>query len=135
MGTVDVRYRAWGHSITSFENHRRREFSEVVMMQWFEIGLQVLQVLDEASRDRCRTCTRFDPLYRIMEVLSDPSLYHFFLPFWHFSCEHHNLVVWMRLLFVSAVRRVVVIDPNSRHVEGIITLRDVFNLLLGWNFS
>ncbi|XP_055825606.1 sucrose nonfermenting 4-like protein isoform X2 [Solanum dulcamara] len=63
---------------------------------------QVLQVLDEASRDRCRTCTRFDSLYRIMEVLSDPT-----------------------------VRRVVVIDPNSRHVEGIITLRDVFNLLLG----
>lgn len=66
------------------------------------IMTQVLQVLDEASRDRCRTCTRFDPLYRIMEVLSDPT-----------------------------VRRVVVIDPNSRHVEGIITLRDVFNLLLG----
>uniref|UniRef100_M1B454 AMP-activated protein kinase, gamma regulatory subunit n=1 Tax=Solanum tuberosum TaxID=4113 RepID=M1B454_SOLTU len=39
------------------------------------------QVLDEASRDRCRTCTRFDSLYRIMEVLSDPSLYRFFFPF------------------------------------------------------
>ncbi|MCD7458470.1 5'-AMP-activated protein kinase subunit gamma-1 [Datura stramonium] len=63
---------------------------------------QVLEVLDEASRDRCRTCTRFDSLYRIMELLSDPI-----------------------------VRRVVVIDPNSLHVEGIITLRDVFNLLLG----
>lgn len=66
------------------------------------IMTQVLQVLDEASRDRCRTCTHFDSLYRIMELLSDPT-----------------------------VRRVVVIDPNSRHVEGIITLRDVFNLLLG----
>ncbi|TMW92983.1 hypothetical protein EJD97_012323 [Solanum chilense] len=66
------------------------------------IMTQVLQVLDDASHDRYRTCTRFDPLYRIMEVLSDPT-----------------------------VRRVVVIDPNSRHVEGIITLRDVFNLLLG----
>ncbi|CAN4086539.1 unnamed protein product [Withania somnifera] len=62
----------------------------------------VLQVLDEASRDRCRTCTRFDSLYRIMELLSDPT-----------------------------VRRVVVIDPNSQHLEGIITLTDVFNLLLG----
>ncbi|KAJ8553527.1 hypothetical protein K7X08_024205 [Anisodus acutangulus] len=66
------------------------------------IMTQVLEVLDEASRDRCRTCTRFDSLYKIMELLSDPI-----------------------------VRRVVVIDPNSRHVEGIITLRDVFNLLLG----
>lgn len=66
------------------------------------IMTQVLQVLDEASHDRCRTCTHFDSLYRIMVLLSDPT-----------------------------VRRVVVIDPNSRHVEGIITLRDVFNLLLG----
>ncbi|KAM3268878.1 sucrose nonfermenting 4-like protein isoform X2 [Capsicum chacoense] len=66
------------------------------------IMTQVLQVLDETSRDRCRTCTRFDSLYRIMELLSDPT-----------------------------VRRVVVIDPTSRHVEGIITLRDVCNLLLG----
>ncbi|XP_047265925.1 sucrose nonfermenting 4-like protein isoform X2 [Capsicum annuum] len=66
------------------------------------IMTQVLQVLDETSHDRCRTCTRFDSLYRIMELLSDPT-----------------------------VRRVVVIDPTSRHVEGIITLRDVCNLLLG----
>lgn len=63
---------------------------------------QVLLLLDEASRDRCRTCTCFDSLCSIMETLSDPT-----------------------------VRRVVVIDPNRRHVEGIITLRDVFNLLLG----
>ncbi|XP_019254430.1 PREDICTED: sucrose nonfermenting 4-like protein isoform X3 [Nicotiana attenuata] len=62
---------------------------------------QVLEVLDEASRDRCRTCTRFDSLYKIMELLSDPI-----------------------------VRRIVVIDPNSRQLEGIISLRDVFNLLL-----
>ncbi|XP_060205346.1 sucrose nonfermenting 4-like protein isoform X1 [Lycium barbarum] len=66
------------------------------------IMTQALEVLDEASRDRCRTCTRSDSLYKIMELLSDPI-----------------------------VRRVVIIDPNSRHVEGIITLRDVFNLILG----
>ncbi|XP_016443864.1 sucrose nonfermenting 4-like protein isoform X4 [Nicotiana tabacum] len=65
------------------------------------IMAQVLEVLDEASCDRCRTCTRFDSLYKIMELLSDPI-----------------------------TRRIVVIDPNTRHVKGIITLRDVFNLLL-----
>nr|GMC69065.1 sucrose nonfermenting 4-like protein isoform X1 [Ipomoea batatas] len=62
---------------------------------------QVLEVLNEAGHDRYRVCTRFAPLYTVMEVLSDP-----------------------------AVRRIVVIDSSTRRVEGIVTLRDVFNLIL-----
>nr|GMC71680.1 sucrose nonfermenting 4-like protein isoform X1 [Ipomoea batatas] len=62
---------------------------------------QVLEVLNEAGQDRYRVCTRFAPLYTVMEVLSDP-----------------------------AVRRIVVIDSSTRRVEGIVTLRDVFNLIL-----
>lgn len=31
---------------------------------------------------------------------------------------------------ISAVRRVIVLDGSTQRIEGIITLRDVFNLIL-----
>ncbi|KAA8540594.1 hypothetical protein F0562_024487 [Nyssa sinensis] len=62
---------------------------------------QVLELLDGAAHDRYQTCTRSDSLYRVMEILSDP-----------------------------VVRRVIVTEAGSGRVEGIITLRDVFNFIL-----
>ncbi|KAJ8645988.1 hypothetical protein MRB53_007736 [Persea americana] len=67
---------------------------------------QALQLTYEANginigSRRCQTCFRSDSLHVIMERLSDP-----------------------------AVRRLVVIDSQTERVEGIISLRDVFNLLL-----
>ncbi|XP_059643248.1 sucrose nonfermenting 4-like protein isoform X2 [Cornus florida] len=62
---------------------------------------QALELIDEANHHRYGTCTHSDPLYRIMELLSDP-----------------------------AVRRVIVTNAGSQRVEGIITLRDVFNFIL-----
>ncbi|XP_057791446.1 sucrose nonfermenting 4-like protein [Salvia miltiorrhiza] len=61
---------------------------------------QALELTGERGPTRYKTCTRFDSLYRVMELLSEPD-----------------------------VRRVVVVEASSRRVEGIITLRDVFNLL------
>lgn len=63
---------------------------------------QALEIVDGNNQNRYQTCTRFDSLYRVMELLSEP-----------------------------VVRRVVVIDQQSRRVEGIITLRDVFGFILG----
>ncbi|XP_058092851.1 sucrose nonfermenting 4-like protein isoform X2 [Magnolia sinica] len=51
---------------------------------------------------RCHTCLRTDTLHEIMEQLSDP-----------------------------AVRRLIVIEAGSNRVQGIISLRDIFNFLLG----
>ncbi|XP_042498864.1 sucrose nonfermenting 4-like protein [Macadamia integrifolia] len=51
---------------------------------------------------RCQTCLRYDSLLDIMERLSDP-----------------------------VVRRLIVIEAGSKRVEGIISLSDVFNFLLG----
>ncbi|KAF7123707.1 hypothetical protein RHSIM_Rhsim12G0182200 [Rhododendron simsii] len=60
---------------------------------------QVLELADGSNR--YYTCTRSDPLYVVMERLSDP-----------------------------VVRRLIVIDAGSQHVEGIITLSDVFRFIL-----
>ncbi|KAF8390767.1 hypothetical protein HHK36_025295 [Tetracentron sinense] len=67
---------------------------------------QALQLAFEANNTinankRCQTCLRSDSLHVIMERLSDP-----------------------------AVRRLIVIEAGSKRVEGIISLRDVFNFIL-----
>ncbi|XP_028770861.1 sucrose nonfermenting 4-like protein [Neltuma alba] len=51
---------------------------------------------------RCHMCLRSDSLYKVMERLANPG-----------------------------VRRLVVVEPGSKRVEGIISLRDVFRFLLG----
>ncbi|KAK6911561.1 AMP-activated protein kinase, glycogen-binding domain [Dillenia turbinata] len=51
---------------------------------------------------RCQMCLRTDPLQKVMEQLSIPG-----------------------------VRRVVIVEDGTRHVEGIISLSDVFRFLLG----
>ncbi|XP_022856585.1 sucrose nonfermenting 4-like protein isoform X2 [Olea europaea var. sylvestris] len=61
---------------------------------------QALEATGEAG-GRYQTCTRFDSLCRVMELLSEPD-----------------------------VRRVIVIEACSRRIEGIITLRDVFTFIL-----
>ncbi|KAJ0988719.1 hypothetical protein J5N97_007075 [Dioscorea zingiberensis] len=67
---------------------------------------QALQQVYQANsyingRSRCHTCFRSTTLREVMEQLSDP-----------------------------AVRRLVIIDAISKHVEGIISLRDVLEFLL-----
>lgn len=61
---------------------------------------QAIEITVGVHRDRLQTCTRFDSLYRVMELLSEPDK-----------------------------RRVIIVDASSRHVEGVITLRDVFDFL------
>ncbi|KAL7099525.1 hypothetical protein ACP275_09G089400 [Erythranthe tilingii] len=58
---------------------------------------QALELTGERGRNRYQTCTRFDSLYRVMELLSEPD-----------------------------VRRVIVFEASTLRVEGIITLSDVF---------
>ncbi|XP_052183125.1 sucrose nonfermenting 4-like protein [Diospyros lotus] len=60
------------------------------------------QALELVDGHRYQTCTRSDPLYVVMERLSDP-----------------------------AVRRLIVVEAGTRLVEGIITLSDVFNFIFG----
>ncbi|CAI9754175.1 unnamed protein product [Fraxinus pennsylvanica] len=73
----------------------RIQLDEIMMSQALEATGKAL------SRHRYQTCTRFDSLYRVMELLSEPD-----------------------------VRRVIVIEACSRQIEGIITLRDVFAFIL-----
>ncbi|XP_068645802.1 sucrose nonfermenting 4-like protein isoform X2 [Aristolochia californica] len=51
---------------------------------------------------RCHTCLRSDSFHEILERLSDP-----------------------------AVRRLIVIEPHTQRVEGVISLRDAFSFFLG----
>ncbi|XP_073274301.1 sucrose nonfermenting 4-like protein isoform X3 [Primulina huaijiensis] len=61
---------------------------------------QAIEITADVRRDRLQTCTRFDSLYRVMELLSVPD-----------------------------TRRVIIVEASSRRVEGVITLRDVFHFL------
>ncbi|XP_073018077.1 sucrose nonfermenting 4-like protein isoform X3 [Primulina eburnea] len=62
--------------------------------------LQAIEITVDVRRDRLQTCTRFDSLYRVMELLSEPD-----------------------------TRRVIIVEASSRRIEGVITLRDVFHFL------
>ncbi|KAL8252196.1 hypothetical protein R6Q59_035889 [Mikania micrantha] len=66
---------------------------------------QALQLVDTNTRSRYGICTRSDSLFRVIGLLSDPG-----------------------------IRRVVVVEEGTRYVLGLITLRDVFNLIYR-NFS
>ncbi|KAI3802575.1 hypothetical protein L1987_30713 [Smallanthus sonchifolius] len=66
---------------------------------------QALQLVDTNAPGRYGICTRSDSLYRVIGLLSDPG-----------------------------IRRVVVIEAGTRYVLGLITLRDIFNLIFR-NFS
>ncbi|KAK9069850.1 hypothetical protein SSX86_010246 [Deinandra increscens subsp. villosa] len=61
---------------------------------------QALQLVDTNTRGRYGICTRSDSLYQVIGLLSDPG-----------------------------TRRIVVVEPGTRYVLGLITLRDVFNLI------
>ncbi|KAL0414706.1 UNVERIFIED_CONTAM: Sucrose nonfermenting 4-like protein [Sesamum radiatum] len=69
---------------------------------------QALQYRDDPfstygyNNQRCHMCLRSDPLHKVLERLSQPG-----------------------------VRRLVIIEAGSKRVEGIITLSDVFQFLLG----
>uniref|UniRef100_A0A0A9CU22 CBS domain-containing protein n=1 Tax=Arundo donax TaxID=35708 RepID=A0A0A9CU22_ARUDO len=54
------------------------------------------------GRRQCHTCSQTSTFLEVLEELSIPG-----------------------------VRRVVVIEPTTRFVEGIISLRDIFTFLLG----
>ncbi|KAI3737474.1 hypothetical protein L2E82_27478 [Cichorium intybus] len=61
---------------------------------------QALQLVDKNTRARYGICTRSDSLFKVINLLSDPGM-----------------------------RRVVVVEASTRYVLGLITLRDVFNLI------
>ncbi|CAI9113776.1 OLC1v1014446C2 [Oldenlandia corymbosa var. corymbosa] len=63
---------------------------------------QVLEIVNVTGQNRFQTCTRFDSLFRVMKLFSNPG-----------------------------VRRLIVIDATSRQVEGIITLTDIFGYIIG----
>ncbi|CAA0817670.1 Sucrose nonfermenting 4-like protein [Striga hermonthica] len=69
---------------------------------------QALQYRDDpfspygSNTQRCFMCLRSDPLHKVLEKLSQPG-----------------------------VRRIVVVEAGSKHVEGIISLGDVFRFLMG----
>ncbi|KAK1363924.1 sucrose nonfermenting 4-like protein [Heracleum sosnowskyi] len=62
---------------------------------------EALALVDGGAHNRYQICEPSDSLHKVMELLSDP-----------------------------VVRRIIVINSDNKHVEGIITLRDVFTFLL-----
>nr|XP_043636273.1 sucrose nonfermenting 4-like protein [Erigeron canadensis] len=61
---------------------------------------QALQLVDTNARARYGICTRSDSLYRVISLLSNPGM-----------------------------RRIVVVDAGTHFVLGLITLRDILNLI------
>ncbi|KAL8117487.1 sucrose nonfermenting 4-like protein isoform X2 [Apium graveolens] len=62
---------------------------------------EALALVDGGAHNRYQICEPSDSLHKVMELLSDP-----------------------------VVRRIIVINSDNKHVEGIITLRDLFTFLL-----
>ncbi|XP_027167397.1 sucrose nonfermenting 4-like protein [Coffea eugenioides] len=91
---VDVYCKSDITSLANSNGYTRIQLDQTIISQ-------ALETADVTSQSRYQTCTRFDSLYRVMELLSD-----------------------------QAVRRVIVIEASSRQVEGIITLRDIFSYFL-----
>ncbi|XP_051136374.1 sucrose nonfermenting 4-like protein isoform X2 [Andrographis paniculata] len=68
---------------------------------------QALEVINVTGRrTRYRTCTRFDSLYWVMQLLSEPD-----------------------------VRRIIVVEASTGRLEGVITLQDIFNYFCLGNSS
>ncbi|KAG4122593.1 hypothetical protein ERO13_D11G275900v2 [Gossypium hirsutum] len=65
-------------------------------------ALQLCQDANSINGQRCQMCLRSDTLHKVMERLASPG-----------------------------VRRLVIVEAGSKRVEGIISLSDVFRLLLG----
>jgi CBS domain-containing protein len=75
-------------------------------------------------------CLRSDPLHEVMKRLANPgNLLSFFCRMFYdfhlFSCSS------LLTCILSGVRRLVIVEAGSKRVEGIISLSDVFNFLLG----
>ncbi|KAK1318912.1 Sucrose nonfermenting 4-like protein [Acorus calamus] len=75
---------------------------EMSVHQALQLGQDVSSPNGFFNGQRCQMCLRSDPLHKVMERLSNPG-----------------------------VRRVVIVEAGSKRVEGIISLSDVFRLLLG----
>ncbi|KAJ7973357.1 sucrose nonfermenting 4-like protein [Quillaja saponaria] len=75
---------------------------EITIHQALLLGQHANSSYGFFNGQRCHMCLRSDPLHKVMEKLANPG-----------------------------VRRLVIVEAGSKRVEGIISLRDVFNFLLG----
>ncbi|KAF3790368.1 Sucrose nonfermenting 4-like protein [Nymphaea thermarum] len=75
---------------------------EMSIHQALQLGQDMNSPYGFYSGQRCQMCLRTDPLHKVMERLAHPG-----------------------------VRRVVIVEAGSKRVEGIVSLSDVFNFLLG----
>lgn len=106
--------------------------------------LQALQLGQDASPPygifnglRCHMCLRSDSLLKVMERLANPGtiISHTIFSFVSL-CYTHVDMRWELLGLVVCinkigVRRLVIVEAGSKRVEGIISLSDVFQFLLG----
>ncbi|KAL3516079.1 hypothetical protein ACH5RR_022981 [Cinchona calisaya] len=75
---------------------------ELSIQQALQLGQDANASYGLSNGQRCQMCLRSDPLHKVMERLAVPG-----------------------------VRRLVIVEAGSKRVEGIISLSDVLNFLLG----
>ncbi|KAL7178123.1 hypothetical protein ACSBR2_031301 [Camellia fascicularis] len=73
---------------------------EMTINQALQLGQEPYSPYGSSSQ-RCHMCLRSDPLHKVMEQLANPG-----------------------------VRRLIVVEAGSKHVEDIITIGDIFRFLL-----
>ncbi|XP_010259698.1 PREDICTED: sucrose nonfermenting 4-like protein isoform X2 [Nelumbo nucifera] len=78
------------------------QLDEMTIHQALQLGQDGNSPYGFFNGQRCQMCLRTDPLHKVMERLSNPG-----------------------------VRRLVIVEAGSKRVEGIVSLSDVFRLLLG----
>lgn len=90
--------------ITALANDRAYahiNLNEMTIHQALQLGQDPYSSFELRSQ-RCQMCLRSDQLHRVMDRLANPG-----------------------------VRRLVIVEAGSKRVEGIVSLRDIFKLLLG----
>lgn len=85
-----------------------------------------------SGRRRCPTCFQSTLLSEVVQQLSNPGtiLFSLRLLAQHLVTSQSRLIANEQSVSFPDVRRLVVIDRQSRRVEGIISLRDVARYFL-----
>ncbi|XP_021904908.1 sucrose nonfermenting 4-like protein [Carica papaya] len=98
---VDIYSRSDITALAKDNAYTHINLNEITIQQALQLGQDSYSSYELRSR-RCQMCLRTDSLLKVMERLANPG-----------------------------VRRLIIVEAGSKHVEGIISVGDIFRFLLG----
>lgn len=99
---VDIYSRSDITALAKDRAYAQVQIDKISIQQALQLGQDINTSAGSFGGRRCHMCLRSDPLLKVMECLANPG-----------------------------VRRVICVEAGSNRVQGIISLSDIFNFLLG----